>query len=587
MADTKISAGADPAPLVATDKVPLARSASATAYAATVAEIAAYANGAYVPTYSTTPPAMDGVAAPGTASTVSRGDHKHPTDTSLLPLTGGTLTGALTLNADPATALGAATRQYVDTKSAAAGVTSFNTRAGAVTLSSPDVTTALAFTPYDAANPSGYQTAANVTTALVPYAPLASPAFTGTPSLPTGSIGVTQTAGDTSTKLATTAFVGAAVAGGTAGVTSWNTRTGAVVLTSLDVTTALTFAPAPLASPVFTGNPTAPTPTAGDNDTSIATTAFVANAVAGGTAGVASFNTRTGVVTLSSPDVTTALTFTPYNATNPSGYQTAANVTTSLVPYAPLASPALTGNPTAPTPTVGDNDTSIATTAFVTTAVAGATAGVSSWNTRTGAVVLTSGDVTTALTFTPYNSTNPSGYQTAAQVTTSLGPYALTSSVPVAASTTSPMNGVAAVGTGTTWARVDHVHASDTSRAPTASPTFTGTVTAPLTNATTVHETRVAMGANNVDCATGSFFTKTIAGATTLTVSNVPAAGIVPSIILHLTNAGSAVITWWAGMKWAGGAAPTLTAAGIDILGFYTLDAGTNWNGLVLGKDVK
>lgn len=33
---------------------------------------------------------------------------------------------------------------------------------------------------------------------------------------------------------------------------------------------------APLASPVFTGNPTAPTPAAGDNDTSIATTAFVA-----------------------------------------------------------------------------------------------------------------------------------------------------------------------------------------------------------------------------------------------------------------------------------------------------------------------
>lgn len=37
---------------------------------------------------------------------------------------------------------------------------------------------------------------------------------------------------------------------------------------------------APLASPAFTGNPTAPTPTAGDNDTSVATTAFVAAAVA-------------------------------------------------------------------------------------------------------------------------------------------------------------------------------------------------------------------------------------------------------------------------------------------------------------------
>jgi hypothetical protein len=39
---------------------------------------------------------------------------------------------------------------------------------------------------------------------------------------------------------------------------------------------------APLASPVFTGDPKAPTPTAGDNDTSIATTAFVTAAVAAG-----------------------------------------------------------------------------------------------------------------------------------------------------------------------------------------------------------------------------------------------------------------------------------------------------------------
>jgi hypothetical protein len=39
------------------------------------------------------------------------------------------------------------------------------------------------------------------------YAPLASPTFTGTPSLPTGTIGVTQTAGNNTTALATTAFV--------------------------------------------------------------------------------------------------------------------------------------------------------------------------------------------------------------------------------------------------------------------------------------------------------------------------------------------------------------------------------------------
>jgi len=38
-----------------------------------------------------------------------------------------------------------------------------------------------------------------------------SPTFTGTPTLPTGTIGVTQSAGNDSTALATTAFVSAAI----------------------------------------------------------------------------------------------------------------------------------------------------------------------------------------------------------------------------------------------------------------------------------------------------------------------------------------------------------------------------------------
>lgn len=47
-------------------------------------------------------------------------------------------------------------------------------------------------------------------------------------------------------------------------------------------------------------------------------------------------------------------------------------------------------------------------------------------------------------------------------------------------SSTNPvMDGTAAVGTGVTVARADHVHPTDTSRAPLASPTFTGTVTLP------------------------------------------------------------------------------------------------------------
>ena len=49
----------------------------------------------------------------------------------------------------------------------------------------------------------------NLTTDLAAKAPLASPAFTGTPSLPTGTTGTTQTAGDNSTKIATTAYADA------------------------------------------------------------------------------------------------------------------------------------------------------------------------------------------------------------------------------------------------------------------------------------------------------------------------------------------------------------------------------------------
>lgn len=114
------------------------------------------------------------------------------------------------------------------------------------------------------------------------------------------------------------------------------------------------------------------------------------------------------------------------------------------------------------------------------------------------------------------------------------------------------------------------------------------TTTQTLTNKTLtgVKETWVAMGANNTDISAGNYFTKTISGATTLTVSNVPTTGTVASFILDLTNGGSATITWW-GVKWPGGTAPTLTAAGRDALGFFTHDGGTTWTGLLVGKDIK
>jgi hypothetical protein len=52
----------------------------------------------------------------------------------------------------------------------------------------------------------------NIATAVATKADLASPAFTGSPSLPTGTTAVTQSAGNNTTLLATTAFVQAAIA---------------------------------------------------------------------------------------------------------------------------------------------------------------------------------------------------------------------------------------------------------------------------------------------------------------------------------------------------------------------------------------
>ena len=123
-------------------------------------------------------------------------------------------------------------------------------------------------------------TSTNLTNALASYALLASPTFTGNPRAPT------STAGDSSTNIATTAFV----------ATSFATK----------------------ASPALTGNPTAPTQSPNDNSTKIATTAYTDNAVS------------------------------------------------SITGYAPLNSPVFTGNPTSTTnPPNNDNSQSLATTSWV------------------------------------------------------------------------------------------------------------------------------------------------------------------------------------------------------------------------------
>jgi hypothetical protein len=157
----------------------------------------------------------------------------------------------------------------------------------------------------------------------------------------------------------------------------------------------------------------------------------------------------TGLSTTGAAGIGGALTVTGAAALNGGGTSTTpatndnstAIATTAYVraqAYAPLAGPALTGVPTAPTAAVNTNTTQLATTAFV---------------------------------------------------------------IGQGADVVPPMNGTAAVGTSLEFARGDHVHPTDTSRAPLASPTFTGTPAAPT----------AAVGTNTTQLATTAFVQAEIA----------------------------------------------------------------------------
>ena len=79
-----------------------------------------------------------------------------------------------------------------------------------------------------------------------------------------------------------------------------------------------------------------------------------------------------------------------------------------------------------------------------------------------------------------------------------------------------------------------------------------------------------------INWSSGSYVTATIAGSLTFTFSGAPAKGFIGTLVL--TNGGSATITWPGTVTWAGATAPTLRAAGVDVLRFYSAD-GTNWFG--------
>lgn len=95
-------------------------------------------------------------------------------------------------------------------------------------------------------------------------------------------------------------------------------------------------------------------------------------------------------------------------------------------------------------------------------------------------------------------------------------------------------------------------------------------------------------GAQDIDLESGNVVTATVdTSTTTFTFSNPPASGTAGSFTLILTNGGSQTVNWPGSVDWEGGNAPTLTAAGVDVLTFTTVDGGTIWYGFAAGLDMQ
>jgi len=239
---------------------------------------------------------------------------------------------------------------------------------------------------------------------------------------------------------------------------------------------------------VFTGAPVAPTPSIGDNSPRIATTQFVQESlvVVGGfgpsneiplmdgvassgsgalgsredhthpsdttrapssaataigtsfspAGGVSATNVQAAIAELDSEKVSVGSITAAGTSFTPAGTISATNVQAAIAELdnetqnalsgkASLASPVFTGDPKAPTPASSDNDTSIATTAYVKTVLA----------------------------------QQPTGMQPS--------------------NATPLINGVATPGVGVEGSRYDHVHPVDTSRAPASAETAVGTTFTP------------------------------------------------------------------------------------------------------------
>jgi hypothetical protein len=296
---------------------------------------------------------------------------------------------------------------------------------------------------------------------------------------------------------------------------------------------------------------------------------------------VTAFNNRTGNVTLTTSDVTNALTYTPVNPSQSVSWVASQNFAAGLTSTTGSFSGTITQTPgsgaTNETPFAQYGDLFLDAIVTVPTPVPALS------STLNG--VLPAFDV----------------YITGQRVAYAGGNYT------VSASTTSYLDlsntGVLTVSTSTTVTtnslRLWSVTSSTTGITAIA---LMATIGTPLRGPLQLDGNQIrnfseqtastqlsTQGVLSLDFTTGSVQEIELsANATSTTIVNLPASGSTGSLTLIITQGtgGSFTVIWPTGTKWSNGTAPTLsTAAGaVDIVVLTTPDAGTTWYGFLAGK---
>lgn len=110
---------------------------------------------------------------------------------------------------------------------------------------------------------------------------------------------------------------------------------------------------------------------------------------------------------------------------------------------------------------------------------------------------------------------------------------------------------------------------------PTSSPEMTGAV---YQNGSVSSNIVDIVSGTNFDLSLGNYFIRTVNGNVTFTVSNTPASRAY-AFTVEITHT-SGTITWFSGVVWPGGTAPTLTTGRVHLFTFVTDNGGTTWRAI-------